>query len=220
MAEKQRQEKEKAKEEKRETKYVRLETAAIIALVTFVLGFFTGEIVELSQSDRPTMAVQQSGRGQQPPQMPGQKSSMTPEQRRSNILALEKAVASDPGNVKAWNQLGHLYLESNQSRQGIKAFNKVVELNPNNAHAWTDLGIMYRKNKQPVEAIAAFDKALEIEPHSQESLYWRGAVSMWDLNDRESAIKAWEELLKLNPTAEVDTGQTLRDMVEELKKGD
>jgi cytochrome c-type biogenesis protein CcmH/NrfG len=217
MAKKEAKEKEKAEEEKIGTKCVRLETAVIISLVTFVIGFFTGEIVEFSKSDR-TMAVQQSQVGQQPLQKPGHKPHMTPEQRRGNILALEKAVASNPNNVKAWNQLGHLYMDSNQPRQGINAFNKVVELNPNNAHAWTDLGIMYRKNRQAVKAIAAFDKALEIEPHSQEALYWKGAVSIRDLNDRKSAIKAWEELLKLNPTAEIDNGKTLREMVEELKK--
>jgi cytochrome c-type biogenesis protein CcmH/NrfG len=81
---------------------------------------------------------------------------MTPEQRRGNILSLEKMVASNPGNVKAWNQLGHLYIDSNQPGQGIKAFKKVVELDPENAHAWTDLGIMHQKNGQPVEAIAAY----------------------------------------------------------------
>lgn len=214
MAKKQRQEKENAKEEKIETKYVRMETTAIIALVALVVGFFAGEIIDLSKSDRPTMEVQQSQLGQQPSQRP----TLTPEQKRSKILELEKKVASNPDDGQAWNELGHLYLNDHQPKQGIRAFKKVLDLNPNNAHAWTDLGIMYRQNKQPVEAVAAFDKAIEIEPRSEESHFRKGVVLMQDLNDPEGGIKAWEELLEVNPSATLGNGQSLGEMVERLKK--
>ena len=214
MANKQRQEKEKAKEEKMETKYVRIEITAIIALVALVVGFFAGEIIDLSKPRRPTMEVQQSQPGQQPFQRP----TLTPEQKRSKILELEKKVASNPDDGQAWNELGHLYLNDHQPKQGIRAFKKVLDLNPNNAHAWTDLGIMYRQNKQPVEAVAAFDKAIEIEPRSEEPRYRKAGVLMQDLNDPEGAIKAWEELLKVNPSARLGNGQSLREMVEQLKK--
>jgi cytochrome c-type biogenesis protein CcmH/NrfG len=216
MAKKQTQKREK---EKIESKYIRLEMALIIALVTFVLGFFTGEIIELTKSERSTMGVQQAQMGQKQPQMPAQKPRLTPEQKRSKILELEKRVASNPGDVKAWNELGHLHLDGRQPKEGIRAFKKVVELNPNNAHAWTDLGIMYRQNKQPVEAIGAFDKAIEIEPRrSEESRYMKGVVLMRDLNDPEGGIKAWEEFLKVNPSATLPNGQPLRDAIKELKK--
>ena len=190
MANKQRQEKEKAKEEKMESKYVRMEITAIIALVALVVGFFAGEIIDLSEPRRPTMEVQQSQLGQQPFQRP----SLTPEQKRSKILELEKKVASNPDDGEAWNELGHLYLNEHQPKQGLRAFKKVLALNPNNAHAWNDLGIMYRQNKQPVEAVAAFDKAIEIEPRSEEYRYRKGIVLMDDLNDPEGGIKAWNEL--------------------------
>jgi len=214
MAKKQRQEKEKAKEEKIETKYVRMETTVIIALVALVVGFFAGEIFDLSKPRRPTTGVQQSQQGQQPFQRP----TVTPEQKRSKILELEKKVASNPDDGEAWNELGHLYLNDHQPKQGIRAFKKVLDLNPNNAHAWTDLGTMYRQNKQPAEAVAAFDKAIEIEPRSEESFYRKAAVLMQDLNDAQGAVKVWEQLLKVNPSAMLRNGQSLREMVEGLKK--
>jgi len=216
MAKKQMQEKEKAKQEKVETKHVRMEIAVIIALIALVVGFFAGEIFDLSKPSGPP--AQQSQMGQQPPQMPAQRPSLTPEQKRSKILDLEKKVASNPDDGEAWNELGHLYLHDNQPKQGILAFKKVLDLNPNNAHAWSDLGIMYRQNKEPVEAVAAFDKAIEIEPRSEEPHYRKAAVLMQDLNDPEGAIKAWEELLKVNPSATLRNGQSLRAMVEGLKK--
>jgi cytochrome c-type biogenesis protein CcmH/NrfG len=133
-------------------------------------------------------------------------------------LELEKKAASNPDDGEAWNELGHLYLNDHQPKQGIRAFKKVLDLNPNNAHAWTDLGTMYRQNKQPAEAVAAFDKAIEIEPRSEESLYRKAAVLMQDLNDPQGAVKAWEQLLKVNPSAMLRNGQSLREMVEGLKK--
>jgi cytochrome c-type biogenesis protein CcmH/NrfG len=214
MAKKQRQEKEKAREEKMATKHVRMEITVIIALIALVVGFFAGEIFDLSKPRRPSTEVQQSQLGQQPFQRP----TLTPEQKRSKILELEKRVATNPDDGRAWNELGHLYLNDHQPKQGIRAFKKVLDLNPNNAHAWTDLGIMYRQDKQPVAAVAAFDKAIEIEPRSEEPRYRKAAVLMQDLNDPEKAIKAWEELLKLNPSATLGNGQSLRGMVEGLKK--
>ena len=212
MEKKKNQEKEKTKEEKTETKYVRMETAVIIALVALVVGFFAGEIMDLSKPSGPP--AQQSQMGQQPFQRP----TLTPEQKRSKMLELEKKVASNPDDGEAWNELGHLYLNDQQPKQGIRAFKKVLALNPNNAHAWNDLGIMYRQNKQPVEAVAAFDKAIEIEPRSEESRYRKGVVLMQDLNDPEGGIKAWEELLEVNPSATLGNRQSLREMVERLKK--
>ncbi|MBW2317950.1 MAG: tetratricopeptide repeat protein [Deltaproteobacteria bacterium] len=93
-----------------------------------------------------------------------------------------------------------------------------LELNPNDSHAWNDLGIMYRQNKQPAEAVAAFDKAIEIEPRSEEPRYRKATVLMQDLNDPEGAIKAWEELLKVNPSAMLGNGQSLTGMIERMKK--
>ena len=216
MEKKNSQEKEKTKEEKTETKYVRMETTVIIALVTLVVGFFAGEIMDLSKPSGPP--AQQSQMGQQPAQMPGQRPSLTPEQLRIKISDLEKKVASNPDDGKAWNELGHLYLNDRQSKQGIQAFKKFLELNPNDSHAWNDLGIMYRQNKQPAEAVAAFDKAIEIEPRSEESRFRKGAVLMQDLNDPEGCIKVWEEILEVNPSATTGSGRSIKEMVERLKK--
>lgn len=205
--------------EKIEWKYIRLETAMLMALVTFVVGFFTGEIIEFTKSDRPTTGMQQWQMGQQPPQVPAQRPSLTPEQKRNKILELEKKVASNSSDGQAWNELGHLYLDTHQPEQGIQAFKKVLELNPKNAHAWTDLGIMYRQNKQPVEAVKAFDKAIEIEPRSSgESRYLKGVTLMQDFNDPEGGIEAWEEWLEVNPSDKLPNGQSLRDAIEGVKK--
>ena len=213
MGKKKRQNEEKAREEKIETKHVRMELTVIIALIAFVVGFFAGEILDLSKSSRTTIPVQPSPPARQPSQMP----SLTAEQGR-RIFELEREVASNAGNVEAWTELGNVYFDSNDVKQAIRAYNKALDLNPYNADVWSDLGVMYRTNKQPLEAIAAFNKATEIDPRHEQSRLNKGIVLMHDLDDREGAIKAWEELLKVNPSAKAGMGQSVREMVEGLKK--
>jgi cytochrome c-type biogenesis protein CcmH/NrfG len=213
MGKKKRQNEEKAREEKIETKHVRMKRTVIIALIALMVGFLAGEILDLSKSSRPTIPVQPSPPARQPSQMP----SLTPEQGRK-IFELEKEVTSKPGNVEAWTELGNVYFDSNDVKQAIRAYKKALDLNPYNADVWTDLGVMYQRNKQPLEAIAAFNKATDIDPRHEQSRLNKGIVLMHDLDDREGAIKAWEELLKMSPNAKAGMGQSVREMVEGLKK--
>jgi cytochrome c-type biogenesis protein CcmH/NrfG len=213
MAKKRRQNEEKAREERTETKHVRMEITVIIALIALVVGFFAGEIFDLSKSSRPTIPVQPSPPARQPSQMP----SLTPQQGR-RIFELEREVASNPGNAEAWTELGHVYFDGNDVKQAIRAYKKALDLNPYDADVWTDLGVMYRRNKQPLEAMAAFNKAADIDPRHEQSRFNKGIVLMHDLDDREGAIKAWEELLKVSPNAKAGMGQSVREMVEGLKK--
>jgi tetratricopeptide (TPR) repeat protein len=97
------------------------------------------------------------------------------------------------------------------------AYKKSLELNPQNADVWTDMGVMYRRNGQPAEAIKAFDKAIEINPRHEISRFNKGIVLLHDLNDQENAIRAWEELLKINPIAMAPTGQSVDQLVVQLK---
>jgi len=46
----------------------------------------------------------------------------------------------------------------------------------------------------------------------------KGIVLLHDLNDLEGAIKAWEELLEINPVAMSPTGQSIDQMVQQMKK--
>jgi hypothetical protein len=40
---------------------------------------------------------------------------------------------------------------------------------------------------------------------------------MYDLNDTQGAIAAWEELLSLNPQAKTVNGQPIREFVDQIK---
>jgi hypothetical protein len=40
---------------------------------------------------------------------------------------------------------------------------------------------------------------------------------MHDQDDRQGAIKAWEELLKVNPSSQTSSGQSIKQLVESMK---
>jgi tetratricopeptide (TPR) repeat protein len=77
---------------------------------------------------------------------------------------------------------------------------------------------MYRRNGQALEAIAAFDKAIELNPTHAQSWFNKGIVLMHDLNNPDGAIKAWEELLRIAPNFKATGGQTVQDMIDDIKK--
>jgi len=134
------------------------------------------------------------------------------------IAALEKETQANPTNVKSWIELGNSYFDTGQHEKSIQAYRKALEINPNNANVWTDMGVMYRRSGNPQEAINSFDKAAEVDPKHEVSRMNKGIVLLHDMNDIDGAIKAWEELLEVNPVAMSPTGQSIDQMVQQMKK--
>jgi cytochrome c-type biogenesis protein CcmH/NrfG len=185
-------------------KYVKKETMLMVAFITFTAGFLAGIAYGLYKGEpRKVVRVEQR-------QAADSKFS-------SEIAALELEVAKNPANVNAWTQLGNLYFGTNKYDRAIMAYKKSLELNPQNADVWTYMGVMYRRNRQPAEALKAFDNAIEINPRHEISRFHKGIVLLHDLNDQQSAIRAWEDLLKINPVAMAPNGQSVDQLVVQLK---
>ena len=185
-------------------KYVKKETMLMVAFITFTAGFLAGIAYGLYKGEpRKVARVEQR----------------QPAESRfdSEIAALELEVANNPANGVAWTQLGNLYFDTNRYDRAIMAYKKSLEINPQNADVWTDMGVMYRRSRQPAEALKAFDKAIEINPRHEISRFNKGIVLLHDLNDLQSAIRTWEELLKINPVAMAPNGQSVDQLVVQLK---
>lgn len=135
------------------------------------------------------------------------------------LLDLEAEVAAHPDNFTNWIQLGHLYYDANQPEKAIAAYTKSLELHSGDANLLTDLGVMYRRTKQPEKAIELFNQAIQKEPGHLPSRFNKGIVLLYDLNDPEGAIAAWDELLAINPDATTGSGEPIREFVEKIKAG-
>jgi cytochrome c-type biogenesis protein CcmH/NrfG len=194
-----------AKSKKPETRSYVQSTVIIVATVCFLAGFLTGIVVS---------ALKTTGRIAQPGMPPGQP---VPAERTAELEALTKETAQNPQNVGAWIDLGNLYFDTNQPQKAIWAYQKALELQPDNANVWTDLGVMYRRTGKPQEAIKAFEEAMRIDPKHEPSRFNKGIVLLHDLNDAPGAIRAWEQLLNINPFAVAPNGQTVDQLVSQFK---
>ena len=195
--------------------YVRKETFWLVTLLALAVGFFAGVMFAVFKSD--TAAVPGQRQAQAPQAQAPQAQAADPA-RLAMIAGLEKETRANPTNVRAWIELGNSYFDTGQSEKAIQAYRKSLELDPNNANVWTDMGVMYRRSGRPQEAINSFDRAIEVDPKHEVSRMNKGIVLLHDMNDLDGAIKAWEELLAVNPVAVSPTGQSIDQMVQQMKK--
>ena len=190
-----------------EGNYVRKETFLIVTLLALAVGFFGGVVFAVFKSDSKAPI----------PSAPVQMGTPAPA-GSDRIAALERETQANPGNAKAWTELGNAYFDSNQYEASISAYRKSLELNPGNPNVWTDMGVMYRRSGKPEEAIKAFDQAIAADPKHEVSRMNKGIVLLHDLNDFNGAIEAWEGLLEVNPIAMAPNGVSIDQMVIQLKK--
>ena len=199
---------------KESAQYVRKETFWLGTLLALAVGFFGGVMFTIFKSDS----------GVIPGPAPTQTQAQVPQNRIDQpdrvrmIAALESETAKNPLNLEAWIQLGNEYFDTDQHEKAIQAYQKALELNPADANVWTDLGIMYRRNGNPQKALECFDKAIAADPKHEPSRLNKGIVLLHDLKDFDGAIKAWEDLLAVNPIAMAPTGRSVDEMVQQMKK--
>jgi cytochrome c-type biogenesis protein CcmH/NrfG len=186
--------------------YMKKQTAAAIAAVCFFAGFLGGVIFAAFKTPATGVAANQAAR-------PAQSAD-----RLQQARMLESLVATDPDNVEAWKQLGHFYFDEDQYAKAIAAYEKALSLDAENADVWTDLGVMYRRDGDSRKAIECFDRAIAADPSHQNARLNKGIVLMHDFNDQEGAIRAWEELLEINPLAMAGNGQSVDQLITHYKK--
>lgn len=184
----------------------RKDSLAIYIALAFIAGFICGAAFAVYKMPSPS---QQTATSTQ--------SNMS-EQQVQAIAHLEQEVTGDPEKFQAWTQLANLYYDTGQYPKAVKAYETSLKLHSGNANIWTDLGVMYRRTNQPQKAIEAFDKATAMEPSHEYSRMNKGIVLMYDLNDVDGAIEAWEGLLKINPDAKSANGDSVRAFVDNVKR--
>jgi cytochrome c-type biogenesis protein CcmH/NrfG len=185
--------------------FMRKETALLIALVALAVGFFGGVFFGVYKSG-PSVKGMPVG------------PASAPKELLDRIAELENETTRSPTNVEAWVELGNAYFDTDQFKKSIQAYTKALELNPKNADVWTDMGVMHRKDGRPHDAIKAFDQATAVNPKHEVSRLNKGIVLFHDLQDTAGAIRAWEGLLEINPTAMAPGGMSVDQMVQGLKK--
>ena len=177
------------------------ETVILVVVIAFLVGFVSGATVAILKGKKgdPTTRLPQK-----PPMTPQETAppGPTPAEIASKIDPLKEIVKKDPKNLSAWVELGNLYFDSNQPQEAIKAYTESLKIKPDSADVRTDLGIMYRNIGEIDKGIDEFKKAAQIDPKHVNSRYNLGLVLLHDKRDIKSAIKAWEDYLRVDPASE------------------
>jgi cytochrome c-type biogenesis protein CcmH/NrfG len=176
----------------------------LLAVVVFAAGFFAGVGITVYKTRSSNISVS------------AEKQEID-YAKKERMLTAE--VQRDPENTVAWIQLGHVYFDQNQYVKAIGAYEKALEKNPKNADVLTDLGVMYRRNGEPRKAVTKFDEAIAVDFEHETARLNKGIVLMHDLKDREGAIKAWENLLEINPVAMAGEVQSVDQMIKHYQEG-
>lgn len=203
-----------SKQKETNGQYVKKETMLVVALVALIVGFLGGVVFSAYNSSQGLNGSASDLSGQT-----SQKQNIS-NKLPQEINDLEKEISLHPENIEALIRLGNLYFDTDQPGMAIIAYNKALKLDPGNPDVLTDLGVMYRRKGQPLEAIKAFDKAIKIDPRHEASRFNKGVVLLHDLNDSEGAIRAWEELVEVNPFAKAQGGGLVVELIEKIKGKD
>jgi len=190
--------------------YVKKETMIVVACICFGVGFLGGIAFGVYKSGSVTPSVQSAGTM---PTMTGPSIGEPTPAQADLVQALEQKTEKDPRDVDAWIRLGNVYFDTNQYEKAIGAYQRSLALKPSNPDVLTDMGVMYRRNNQPGKAIESFDRAISVDPAHETARFNKGIVLMHDLNDLEEAVRAWGELVEINPGAETPGGQSIKEML-------
>ena len=200
----------------------------ISLLISLTLGFLIGTAYtsfKLAKSTQPGMRhVPPAMMENMPKGMPAPEKKAGGDQKSDlatmadpHIMKLQAFLKENPDNVQAWVELGNAFFDIDRFGDAINAYEKSLSIQPDNPHVLTDLGVMYRRSNEPEKALTAFNKAITVQSDFETAWFNKGIVYMHDLNDLPKAIEAWEQLVKVNPTARTSGGKLVSEMVENLK---
>lgn len=198
------------KGDKKPEKHYKFETMVIAVCVAMAFGFMAGAAFTIYKLDsNPAVS-------QMPPASSSVAANVDPD-KESRIVMLEKVVAQNPDDGKAWQNLGNLFFDTDRHTDAIDAYNKSLAILPGNPNVLTDLGVMYRRAGQPEQAVEAFDRAIAAEPGHETARFNKGIVLLHDLQDEKGALAAWRGLLEINPLAMAPNGQTVDELVKHFE---
>lgn len=122
------------------------------------------------------------------------------------VTALAQRLESNPNDVNGWKMLGRSYMTIGNYSGAVQAFQKAVDLeSAGDAQSLVSLGearLAASGAGVAGEVAALFESALAIDPNNPQGLFY-GGIGAFNRNDVELAADRWEQLLELNPPAEI-----------------
>jgi len=117
-----------------------------------------------------------------------------------SIQQLKQLVRSNPDNGPAWFYLSTLYTEMKEYAFAERYLQRAMQAGPKGAAHYYQLGIIRYRQSQWRPALESFEQGLAIGSGQNDASVWRsiGDVQV-ELFDREAALRAYTEALRIQP---------------------
>jgi cytochrome c-type biogenesis protein CcmH/NrfG len=135
---------------------------------------------------------------------------------RAHLAELEERTRQHPDSRPDLVALGNFAMDTGRFDTAKEAYERALKLKGDDPDVLTDLGIVYRRTGQPKKAVELFRRARQVNPSHVNSAFNLGVVLLHDLKDRQGALEAWEEYLKLEPSGE--RADMIRRVLEQLRR--
>jgi len=107
------------------------------------------------------------------------------------VNAYQEVLRSDPGNFKAYNNLGTIYEEQQDYETAVKSYRRALEINPDAAPVHYNLGHALQRQGHCEAAIDAYQASLALRPDDPAAHYNIGHAyhGLGDLDAAETAYR-------------------------------
>jgi arylsulfatase A-like enzyme/Tfp pilus assembly protein PilF len=110
---------------------------------------------------------------------------------------VEKAIAHNPQNYRAWYELGALQSKMN-SPSAESAYEKSVSIQPNFALGWRELGVLQARQQKYDVAAKSLSTAIELGVNDPKVFNFLG-IAYSHTNRQAKAIETYREAIKMDP---------------------
>lgn len=135
-----------------------------------------------------------------------------------SIAELERRANAEPGNARAWQELGFARFERGRFADAATAYERATEADPDSAVLWSSLGealvMASERDPMPQRARQAFRKAAALDTQDPRARYFL-AVEKDLAGDHEGALADWLALLADTPPGapwEADLKRTIEQV--------
>lgn len=117
---------------------------------------------------------------------------------REAAAQFQRAIALDPNNAPAYENLGIVALRANDIGSAEAHLTRALQLNPRLPLALNTLGVVYIRRNDPARAQDAWQRSVAIDRRQYDALYNLGILAA-QRGDREEARKALAEFARIAP---------------------
>jgi cytochrome c-type biogenesis protein CcmH/NrfG len=125
---------------------------------------------------------------------------------------------TNPTDASVLIQVGNIYRSAHQFKDASDYYGKALQLDPRNVAIRTELASCLYYTGDADGALAQLHEALKTDPKDSTSLFNLGMIEWKEKKDAASALAAWNQLLKSNPSLTAEKKTQVEKLMAEVKE--